>query len=268
MLDIFQYDFMIRAFIAGAITAVIAPTIGTFLVARRYSLIADSFAHIALAGVAIGLLLKIYPIYAALAVVLVAAFAIERLRAREQVSGDALLAIFLSGGLAIAVVLIGLARGFNADLLSYLFGSIATVTATDILVMAILGAVIFVMVFLLYKELAFTSFDSEVAATSGVPVGAINTILIIATAVTVVLSMRIIGILLIGALIVIPVSTAMQLARSFKQIFAIAIGFSLASVMLGIFFSFYFDLAAGGTIVLILLAIFALVLSLKSAVKP
>jgi zinc transport system permease protein len=122
MLEIFEYGFMIRAFAAGVVTAIIAPLVGTFLVTRRYSLVADSFAHMALAGIAIGLIAHLNPVATALVVTLLAAVYIEKLRADQRTSGDTALAIFLSGGLAIAVVLMSAAKGFNADLLSYLFG--------------------------------------------------------------------------------------------------------------------------------------------------
>lgn len=247
---------MIRAFLAGILIAVIAPLSGTFLVARRYALIADSLAHVSLAGVAIGLLTGTYPILTALVIAILAAVLIEKLRSSRRVSGDTALAMFLSGGLALAVVLIGLARGFNVDLFSYLFGSITTVRPQDIWVILGLGIVVLATVVLLYKEFLFLSFDDEAAAVSGLPTRALNTIFVILTVVTVVLSMRIVGALLIGALMVIPVVTASQFARSFRQTILIAVVLSLLAVIGGLFVSYYFDLAAGGVIVLLALLLF------------
>jgi zinc transport system permease protein len=146
MLEIFQYNFMIRAFMAGGMIGVIAPVIGTFLVAKRYSLMADTLAHVSLAGVALGLLLGIYPVYSAIVVAVITAVIIEKLRTERGISGEAALAMFLSGGLAVAIVLIGLGNGFSVDLFSYLFGSITTVQKSDLWVIGSLGILVLVSV--------------------------------------------------------------------------------------------------------------------------
>lgn len=250
MFEIFAYSFMIRAFIAGTIIALLAPFIGTFLVARRYSLIADSLAHVSLAGVALGLITGIYPVYTAIITTIIAALLIEYLRTSKRLSGESALAIFLSGGLAVAITLIGLANGFTVDLFSYLFGSITTVQSTDVGVIAVLGIVVGGIIIGLYKELFFLSFDEEVALVQGVPARLLNSLLMIMTAVTVALSMRIVGALLVGALMVIPVVTAMQLARSFKTTIFYAIGIGFVSVWVGLFAAYYLDIPAGGAIVL------------------
>lgn len=250
MLEIFQYSFMIRAFAAGSIVGILAPLIGTFLVARRYSLIADSLAHVSLAGVAVGLLTGIYPVYTALATAIVAAFAIEKMRVGKRIAGESALAIFLSGGLAIAVTLIGIAHGFSVDLFSYLFGSITTVRQADVITVAVLGIVVSGVLLAMYKELFFLSFDEEVATVSGIPAKIINGALMVMTAVTVAISMRIVGALLIGALMVIPVVAAMQIAKSFKTTIWYAIAIGLVSVIAGLFAAYYLDIPAGGAIVL------------------
>ncbi|OGY33431.1 MAG: metal ABC transporter permease [Candidatus Andersenbacteria bacterium RIFCSPHIGHO2_12_FULL_45_11] len=255
MLEIFEYSFMVRAFAAGAVIGILAPLIGSFLVARRYSLIADSLSHVSLAGVAIGLLTGIYPVYTAIAASVVAAIIIERLRASKRVSGDSALAIFLSAGLAVAITLLGLAGGFTVDLFSYLFGSITTVREVDVLHIGILGIVVGGAIALLYKELVFVSFDEEVAQVSGIPAKALNTVLVVLTAVTVALSMRIVGALLVGALMVIPVVAAMQIAKSFKATIWYAIAIGLASVISGLFAAYYLDIPAGGAVVLASLAL-------------
>ncbi len=255
MLEIFTYSFMIRAFIAGSIIGVLAPLIGTFLVARRYSLIADSLSHVSLAGVAIGLTLGVYPVYTAIITSVIAAFFIEKLRTSKRLSGESALAIFLSGGLAVAVTLIGLARGFNVDLFSYLFGSITTVRQVDVAVIAALGVIVGGAVLALYKELFFLSFDEESAFVVGIPARILNGILVVMTAVTVALSMRIVGALLVGALMVIPVVSAMQFAKSFRQTmwYAVLIGF--LCVIGGLFAAYYLNIPAGGSIVLSCLAV-------------
>jgi zinc transport system permease protein len=263
MLDIFQYSFMVRAFMAGGIIAVIAPLIGTFLVAKRYSLMADSLAHVSLAGVAIGLLLGIYPVYTAIVVALLTAVTIEYLRTKRGVSGEVALAMFLSGGLALAIVLIGLGKGLNVDLFSYLFGSITTVKTTDLWVIGSLGLVVLITVTALFKEFVYLSFDEEAAQVSGVPTKLLNMILMVLTALVVSIAMRVVGVLLIGALMVIPVVTAMQLKQSFQKTILAAVVLSVISVVCGLFLSYYLDLASGGTIVVFSLFLFLLTTLLR-----
>lgn len=262
-MDIFQYSFMIRAFIAGIMIAIIAPLIGNFLVIRRFSLIADTLSHIALAGVAIGLLTGSQPLVTTLLLTVIASVVIERLRTRKNIPGEAVLAMFLPGGLAFAIVLISLANGFNTNLFSYLFGSITTVRESELWLILGLGILTVVVTSLLYKRLLYASFDEDSARVSGIPVEIINTILLILTAITVSLAMRVVGILLIGALMVIPVVTAMQLGRSFKQGICYSLGFALAAVVIGLFLAYYFNLPAGGAIVLLSLGIFGVVALMK-----
>lgn len=256
MFDIFSYDFMIKAFIAGLTVGIIAPLVGTFLVAKRYSLIADSLAHISLAGIAVGIVLGISPIASALVLAIGAALLVEKLRAGKLLSGEVALAMFLSSGLAITVVLIGVAKDIRVDLFSLLFGSITTVQTADLYVIVPLGILVLATVVTLYKELVYVSFDDESAKVSGIPANRLNQLLVILTAITVVLSLRIVGGLLIGALMVIPVAAAMQLARSFKQTVILAVLFGVIAVIAGLFAAFYWDLAAGGSIVIAALAIF------------
>ena len=249
---------MVRAFIAGTVIGVITPLIGSFLVTRRYALIADSLSHIALSGIAIGLLAGIYPIYTAILVSVISAVIIEYLRTRRRISGDIALAMFLYGGLATAVILISLSRGFNVDLFSYLFGSITTVRPIDLWVIGLLGLSVIIVVYFLYDELLYISFNEEAARVSGIPVNTLNTVLVVLTAITVSLSMRIVGLLLIGALMVIPVVTAIQIGRSFAKTLLYSVAFGVISVIIGLFVSYYLDLAAGGTIVAISLGLFGI----------
>ena len=262
-LDIFQYSFVVRGLEAGIIVAIIAPLIGIFLVLRRYSLIADTLAHVSLAGIAIGLLTGLNPVITALGTTIIASLGIEKLRVSKRVYGESALALFLSGSLALAVVLLSLAHGFNTNLFNYLFGSIVTVTATDVFVIIGLAVMVIIILALFYKELVYVSFDEDAAKVSGIPTKLVNTILIFLAAVTISLSIPIVGVLLIAALIVIPVVSALQLRQSFlKTIFYSEI-ISLLSVISGIVVSFYLNLSTGGTIVLIMLGIFALIFSIK-----
>jgi len=258
LFSIFQYDFMIRAFAAGIITAIIAPMIGVFLVTRRYSFMADTLAHVSLAGVAIGTLTGLQPILTAMVASALTALSVEQLRSRRKVLGESALAIFLSGGLALAAVLLSAANGLNVNLSSVLFGSIATVNGSDLLIISVLGALVLGTILFLYKELVSISFDEELAATSGLRVQLINRIFVVLAAVTVSLSMRIVGILLIGALMVIPVIAAMQLEKSFRSTLIIAICLSVFSTVAGLYTSYYLGLSSGGTIVLFAIAAFLL----------
>lgn len=264
MLNIFQYSFIVRGLEAGIIIAIIAPFIGIFLVLKRYSLIADTLSHVSLTGVAIGLLLKINPLITAIATSVVSSIVIERLRISKKVYGETSLAIFLSGSLALAIVLISLVHGFSVDLFSYLFGSIVTVKQTDVWIIGAVGVIITGLLLLFYKELVYITFDEESAQVSGIRTRFMNILLITLAALTVSLAIPIVGVLLISALIVVPVVTALQFKKSFKQTIIIAEVISLFSVISGIFVSFYLNLATGGTIVLITILFFILVLAYRS----
>jgi zinc transport system permease protein len=261
--DIFQYSFILRGFEAGLIIAIIAPLIGIFLVLRRYSLIADTLAHVSLAGIAIGLLLKINPVTTAIFTAIISSVAIEKLRNSKQVYGESALALFLSGSLALAIVLISLAHGFSVDLFNYLFGSLVTVKQNDVYIIAVLGAVVAAAVILFFKELMFITFDEEAAQVSGIPVSFVNILFIILAALTVSLAIPIVGVLLISALIVIPVVASLQFKKGFIQTILLAEAISIFSVISGIVTSFYLNLSTGGTIVLITLAIFAIIMLTK-----
>jgi zinc transport system permease protein len=254
--DLFYYGFVIRGFEAGVIVAIIAPLIGIFLVLRRYSLIADTLAHVSLAGIAIGALLGINPVFTALGATLLSSIGIERLRTTKKIYGESALAVFLSGSLALAVVLLSIAHGFSTNLFNYLFGSIVTVTTTDVYTISVLAFIVIAVLAAFYKELVYITFDEEAARVSGVPTRLINTVLILLSALTVSLSIPIVGILLIAALIVFPVITALQFRKSLKKTIIYAEVISIFSVLTGIIASFYLNLSTGGTIVLIMVVVF------------
>ena len=256
MFEIFQFDFMSRAFTAGIAVAIIAPLIGIFLVVRRYSLMADTLAHISLLGVAVGFLLKVYPLPMAVLFSMASAVGMEKLRSNRRLSGDAILALFLSGSLAVAVVLISIARGFNISLFSFLFGSISTVSNSDLYLIVILCVFAMAVIAGFYKELFLVSLDEELAEANGLKTKALNLTLVMLAAISVSLSIKIVGALLIGALMTIPVMAAIQFRRSFHQTLLLAMVFSLTSVITGLFLSYYLGWASGGTIVIIALVIF------------
>jgi zinc transport system permease protein len=262
MPEFLQFGFMQRAFAAGAVMAIVCPLIGVFLVPRRLSLIADTLAHVALAGVAIGLLVGTSPIVGALIVTVVGALGMERLRSHGALQGDAALAVFLSGGFALAVVLISLARGFNADLFAILFGSILTVSPADVWLISALGAMVVATILLSYRRLFVITLHEDLARTSGVPVTVLNLMLTLLTALTTVVAMRMVGVLLVSAMIVIPTLTGFSLGKSFRRATTVAIVVALAAVGIGLTAAYYLSLAAGGAVVLTALLIFAAVAGL------
>lgn len=249
MPEILTYSFMQRAFIAGIMVALICPSIGIFIVLRRLSMIGDTLSHVALAGVAAGMLGGVYPVYSALVFSVVAALGVEQLRKTYKDYAELSIAIVLSTGIGLATILISMGNA-NAAIFSYLFGSIALVSSKDVLVVVILSIIILVSILLLYRGLFYISFDEEAASLSGVPVKWMNIYFIILIAGTISVAMRIVGILLVSSLMVVPVAASLQIAKSFKAAWFYSVIFGLLSVIIGLTLSFYADLAPGGTIVL------------------
>lgn len=258
MPEIFQFDFMIRALIGASMVAILAPAFGLFIVLRRLSLIADTLSHVALMGVAIGFVTNVFPTFVALIATTTSAAGIEQLRSRGRLPGDAALAVFLYSSLAIAVIVISKSSGFNADLFGYLFGTVLSINDRDLWLIGILLVIVILFVVSFYAELTQSSFDQDLAHVSGVRVTATNLALAVLTGATVTASMRVVGVLMVGALIVIPVLAALRLARGFRTALMLAIGFGLVSVWVGLIVSFYADLAAGGAIVLTTVVLLAL----------
>lgn len=263
MSDFFQYDFLQRALLAGIAVAVLAPSIGLFLVVRRYALMADTLAHVALAGVAIGLLLGWQPIGTAVLAAVLAAVGIEFLRSRRGLFGESVLALFLSGGLALAVMLLSAGRMVNANLFGYLFGSITTVTPTDLWLIGALTLISSGVLAALYRPLFTVALDEDLAHVDGWPVRILNITIVALAAVVVALAMRIVGALLIGALMVIPVLAALQFKRGFLGTLIAAILLAVLAVLLGLGLSYQFDLASGATIVVVALGLFGVSLVAK-----
>jgi zinc transport system permease protein len=250
-MSIFDADFMRLAFAAGAIVGALAPAVGFFLVQRRMSLIGDGIGHVAFAGVAAGYLLGISPVATGVAASIAGAIAVEWLRARRRTAGDQALALLFYTGIAAGVVLISAAGALNANLFTFLFGSILTVTNGDLVLVAVLGAVGLTVIAALYQALVATSLDEEGAQVSGVPVGFLNVVLAALTGVTIAASMRIVGILLIAALMVLPVTAAARVAWSLRSTLLLGMAIGVASVVVGLTLSYYGDLAPGGAIVLV-----------------
>lgn len=261
--DIFSYEFMQRAFIAGLLIGLIVPILGVFLVLRRLSIMGDTMSHSAFAGVAIGAVLGVVPIWTAFVVVITSALGIMKVRKAAKVAGDAALAVFFALGLAVGIVLISLRPAFSVNLNSILFGSLLLVGYEDIWILS--GVVIATLVtfFLLYKEFFFVTLDEDLASVSGLSPDKFNYFLTVLAGIVVVASLRIVGVLLISGLMVIPALTSMQIARSFKQTIFLAVMIALSSVVCGLLLSFYVSAAPGGTIVLFAGTIFMITLIAK-----
>ena len=247
MLDL---EFMRLAFAAGAIVGLLAPVVGFFLVQRQMSLIGDGIGHVAFAGVAAGYLLSVSPVWAALVAAVVGAAGIEWLRSRRHAAGDQALALVFYTGIAGGVVLISAAGALNANLFAYLFGSILTVTRSDLATIAGVGLGALVVVVALLRMLLAVAIDEEGARVAGLPVPVLNGVVSILAALTIGISMRIVGILLIAALMVIPVIAAQRIAWSLRSTMGLSIVIGLASVLAGLTISYYANLPPGGTIVL------------------
>ena len=249
MLEIFEMEFMQRAWLAGLIMATICPIIGSFLVLRRQSLIGDGLGHIAFAGVAGGALGGYNPVLSAAIATVLGALAIERVRTRLSDAADMVLAIFFYSGMGLAVIFTGLNQEGGLNLSSILFGSLMTVSRQDLLVVILLAFLTILFVISTYHSLEYLTFDETCAKVAGLPVASLNLLLALLTALTVALSMRIVGLLLVSAMMVIPVACALQTAYSFKSTIYQSIAYGLATVAIGLTASYYINLAPGGTIV-------------------
>jgi zinc transport system permease protein len=255
----FALPFMQRALAAGVIVGVFAPTIGIFLVQKRLSLIGDGIGHVAFAGVGAGLLLGVDPVLSALVFAVVGALGVDRLRARRKASGDVALALFFYSGIALGVVFASLGGGLNANILTYLFGQPLTVTRSEIAWIFVLGSAIAITMWALRNVLFAVVTDEDWSRVAGLPVGMVNGLLAVLTAVAVVAAMRVVGILLVAALMVLPVASAQLLARSFRATLLLSIAVGVGSVVAGLAASYIFDIAPSGAMVLAAAVVFAIV---------
>lgn len=256
MLELFDYEFMQRAFLAGILIAILASVSGTFIVLKRYSMISETLAHSALVGVAVALVAGYNTLWVAVIVSVLSAWLIEYLRSAFSLYSDAILAILLSGSLAIAVVIVSVGGEFNSSLFSYLFGSILAVSYEDIITIFSFGSIALILLLIFAKEFYFIAYDEDIAKTSGIRVKFLNYLLVTIVAIIIALSIRVIGTLLIGALMVIPTVAALQFRVGFLHTSLLSVVFAIMSVIIGMTFSFYFSLPSGATIVLCILSIF------------
>lgn len=264
--EILEFGFMQRALITGLAVAVTCSVIGLFLVLRRQSLFGDAISHVAFGGIAIGLFINLYPIWTAFIVSIFGALGITKLRESTKIPPDSAIAVLLTSGLAVGVVLIGLAGGFTLDLYSFLFGSILLVSPQDTLTILVLSAAVLSIISVIYRKLLYVTFDEQQAKVSGIQVTNLNYLFIVLASITVITSIRLVGVLLISSLVVIPNITAIMFGKGFKKTLLISFLIAVYSVLGGIIISYYLNLAPGGTIVLMSIATFFATLIAKHSI--
>ncbi|MFJ6781134.1 metal ABC transporter permease [Streptomyces yangpuensis] len=263
-MDILDYAFMQRALIAAALVGVTAPAIGTYLVQRRQALMGDGLGHVAMTGVALGFVLQSSPVWMATLVAVLGAVGMELIRARGRTSGDVALAMLFYGGLAGGVMIINLGGGQTASLLGSMFGSITTVAAEDVTAMAILAAFVLAVAIGLRRQLFAVCQDEEFARVTGLPVRALNLLIAVTAAVTVTVAMRIVGLLLVSAMLVIPVAAAQRLTRSFATTLGLAMAISVTVSLTGTAATYYINVPSGATIVLLAIGVFMVLTALSA----
>ena len=267
LIDFLGYSFIQRGLIAGSFIALLCASLGVLLVLRRLSLIGDGLAHVTFGSVALGLFLRVSPLYVSIPVVMASALGILKLTEKARVYGDAAIGMVSAIGIAAGILIANLAGGFNIDLFSYLFGNILAISTADVFVSITLALVVLGVIILFYHELFSVSFDEEFAETTGIDTEKINVMLVLLTAVTVVLAMKVVGIMLTSALLIIPAITAFQIARGFKNSMIVASIVAMLSVVSGISLSFFLNLPTGSTIVVMNFAFFLLALFWKNLVS-
>lgn len=259
-MEIFQYEFMINAFIAGILIAILTSTLSLFVVVKRYAMLSDALAHISLLGVAIGFLFQVSTIITAIIVSIIASVMIEYLRSYKKLYSDSMLSIFLSSALALSVIIVSLSNSFNTSLFDYLFGSIVAVTNEDIFMISLFFLLTILFMIVYYQKLLLICFNEELAIANGINVKLINLIFTALIGTLVAISIKIIGALLIGAIMIIPVVSAICLRKGFKITWILSTLFAILGVVIGLVLSFYVSIPSGATIVIVLLLIFILTL--------
>jgi zinc transport system permease protein len=246
--------------------AAVSSVLGVFLVLRRFSLIGDGLAHVTFGSVAVVMLIGVSPMYitlAALPLVMLSSLAILKLTRSRLIQSDAAIGIVSSIGIATGIILVSLSNGYNVDLFSYLFGNILTVTQTELILSFIVFLTVITTVIIFYNDLFAITFDEELARTMGVKTNRINVILFLLTAVAAVLAMKVAGIMLVSAMLILPPLTALQLSVSFRMTIIASACFSVLSVVCGIILAFLLNLPAGGTIVIFNIGFLLLIFGAK-----
>lgn len=263
-MDLLNDAFMQRALIAAALVGITAPAIGTYLVQRRQAVMGDGLGHVAMTGVALGFVLQASPVWMATLVASVGAVGMELIRSRGKTSGDVALSMLFYGGLAGGVMIINVGGGSTTNLISAMFGSITTVAPEDVVAMAVLAAFVLAVTVGMRRQLFAVCQDEEFARVTGLPVRALNLLIAITAAVTVTVAMRIVGLLLVSAMMVIPVAAAQRLTRGFAATLGLAVAISLTVSLTGTAATYYIDAPSGATIVLLAIAVFMALTALSA----
>jgi zinc transport system permease protein len=256
IVNFLHYEFIWRAIITGSFIALVCSLLGVLLVLRRFSLIGDGLAHVTFGSVAIGLLLKQPPVYVSIPIIMLSSLGILKLTEKARLYGDAAIGIVSSIGIAGGILIASIAGGFNVDLFSYLFGNILSISKAEVIASIALSLVVLVIILYFYHEYFSATFDEEFAKVSGINTKKINSILVLLTGITVVLAMRVVGIMLTSSLLILPAVTALQIAKSFKTTMIISSLIAISSVVVGIYISFVLNLPTGATIVMANFVIF------------
>lgn len=264
LFDIIQYGFMQRALISAIAISVICSIVGLFLVLKRQSLFGDALAHVTFGGISLGLFIGIYPLWTAYIVAILSAVGVNKLRESTKIPPDSSIAVLLTSGLAIGVILISISGGFTLNLYSILFGNILLVSNDDVIIILITDAIVIPVIYIFYKKLILITYDEKQAKVSGLNVTWINTLFFILASITIIASIRLVGVLLISSLIVIPNITALMLGKGFKKTIFISCAISIFSVVSGIVISYYLNLAPSGTMVLIMISMFLVTIIAKN----
>ncbi|HPL66881.1 MAG TPA: metal ABC transporter permease [Smithellaceae bacterium] len=271
LMEVMRYGFVQRAMIAGVLIAAVSALLGMFLVLRRFSLIGDGLAHTTFGSVAVVLLIGISPLYvtvAALPLVIISSLAIYKLTSSRKINADSAIGIISSLGIAAGVILASLSGGYNVDLFSYLFGNILTVNNTELILAFIVFVMVLAVVVYFYDDLFALTFDQELACSMGINTGRINILLFLLTAVAAVLAMKVAGIMLVSAMLILPALTALQMSMSFRKTLIAAVGFAVGSVLCGIIIAFMLNLPAGAMIVLLNICFLSAVFVVKKLYVP
>ncbi len=254
--EIFRYAFMQRAFTAGIIIAVVSSIIGIFVILKGLSFAGVGIGHAAFGGVAIGYFLGINTTFSAIVFCLLVAIIIVYIQHNDKLKGDVPIGILFAFSMGLGAVLISLMRGYNVDLFGYLFGNILSVTNTDIINISILSSIVIVTLFVIFKQLYYTTFDRQMAKVAGINIMIIDIIFMMLIALTIVISIKVVGIILVSALLVTPAATIIPWAKNFKQLVIMTITVSLISIIAGLFLSYYINIPSGGAIVLLTTLLF------------
>lgn len=267
IIEALQYDFILKALLVGSLISICCSFLGVFLVLKKHSLIGDGLAHVSFATVAIAILLSASPLLVSIPLVILASFLILKLNEKADVHGDAAIGLVSSFAVAVGVLISSLAKGFNVDLFSYLFGSILVIGDTDVVLSVILSIVVMSVIIFFYNDLFAVTYDEEFSKVAGLKTKTMNYIISVLTSITIVLGIRVVGTMLISSMIIFPTVTALQLSKGFKGTIIISAIVSVSCIITGVFLSFILNFPTGATIVVLNALCFAVLFSVKKLLR-